>query len=83
MLADLLQLARALEQKEELRRQRRGARVAIEALEERILLACSRTSSLPKLLRETPREAGLADADRAFDDDEAMRGGVDMRSVIV
>ena len=74
VLADVLQLARALEQEEQLRLQRRRARVAIEALEERILVRLLQHQLAAEAAREPAREAGLADADRPFDDDETMRG---------
>jgi hypothetical protein len=74
VLTDVLELARALEQEEELRLQRRGARIAIETLQERILSRLLQDQLAAETVREAAREAGLADADRAFDDDVAMRG---------
>ena len=71
------QLARALEQEEQLRLQRRRARVAIEALEKRILVGLLEHQLAAEAARETPRETRLADADRTFDDDETMRGSGD------
>jgi hypothetical protein len=72
LLPELLELARALEEKEELRREGCGARVAVEALEERILLGLLEDQLAAEALRQPAREVGLADADRPFDHDETM-----------
>src|SRR6185437_14372138 len=70
VLTDIFELARALEQEEQLRLQRRRARVAVEALEERILVGLLQDQLAAEAAREPTGEAGLAYADRAFDDDE-------------
>src|SRR5262245_47149063 len=78
-LPNLLDLARALKQEEQLRRQRRLPPVAIEPLEERVLLRLLEYQLAREALRQPFRETRLADADRTFDDDVARsveRNGV-------
>src|SRR5690606_32758120 len=69
-LADLLDLASPLEEKEELRRQRGLAAVAVEPLEERVLLRALENQLAREALRKALGEARLADTDRAFHGDE-------------
>src|SRR6266571_2786459 len=66
-LRELAQLADPLEQEKKLRRQR-------EARQERILLGVLEDQARPQPSGETPGEAGLADADRPFDDDVVIFG---------
>src|SRR5690606_6583018 len=68
--ADRLDLPRALQKEEQRRRQRSVPAVAIEALEERVLVGLLENQLAREALREALREAGLADADRPLDDDE-------------
>ena len=70
-LTNLLDLSRALEQEEQLRRQRRTAPIAIEAFEKRVVLGLLEDQLAREALGQALREARLADADRAFDDDVA------------
>ena len=70
-LANLLDLPRTLKQEIQLRRQRRMARVAIKALEKRILLGLLEHQLAREGLGETLRETRLTDADRPLDDDVA------------
>ena len=57
----------------QLRLQRRRARIPIEALEERILVGLLENQLAAEAARQASRKTGLADADRPFDDDQAMR----------
>ena len=68
-LADPGQLVRALEQERELGREGEAGHVAVEALEERILLGALEELLAVDVAREHAGEARLAGADRAFDDD--------------
>ena len=73
MLAQLLHLPGALEQEIELRLERRRARIAVEALEERVVLALLEHEVAAEARGEPAREARLADADRALHDHEPVR----------
>ena len=73
VLTDVFELTRALEEKEQLRRQRTRARIAIEALEERILLRLLQDQLAAEAAGQTTRKARLPDPDGPFDDDETMR----------
>ena len=75
MLANVFELARSLKQKEQLRLQRRCTRVAIETLEERIVVRLLENQLAAEALRQPSRQTRLADADRTFDDDKAVRRG--------
>src|SRR2546429_7831863 len=73
LLLERGQLLRALEQKVELGRQGRRARVAVEALEKRILRPLLQHALGREAGAQTASEARLADADRPFDHDELVR----------
>src|SRR5690606_13386731 len=73
-LSQLLELARSLEQEEKLRRQCGILAIAIEALQEWILLHVLEHDLAVETFGEAFRQAGLADANRAFDNDESWRG---------
>ena len=73
VLANVFELARPLKQKEQLRLQRRRARIAIETLEKRIVVRLLQNQLAAEAPRKTSRQAGLADADRTFNDDKAVR----------
>ncbi len=66
------ELLRALQQEVQLRRQGRGARVPVEALEERVLRRLLQHRLGGETLAQAPRQARLADADRSFDHDELV-----------
>ena len=68
-LADTRQLVHALKQERELGRQRKTRHVAVEALEERVLLGPFEQFFAAHVVRERPCEAGLAGPDRPLDDD--------------
>src|SRR5690606_30243911 len=72
-LAPVLQLLCALEQEKQLRRQRDLARIAVEALEKRILVGLFEHDLMAEGFRQAPRQRGLADADRAFHSNELGR----------
>src|SRR5690606_26390257 len=72
-LAQFLELAGAVEQEKELRGQRRRTRALVEAFEKRVLLGMLEHDLPVEALGEPDRETRLADADRAFDDDETGR----------
>jgi len=63
--------ARALEQEEQLRGQRRLLAVAVETLEEWVLLGLFEDQLAPETPGETFGEARLPDPDRSLDDDVA------------
>ena len=73
MLPDVLELTRALKQEEQLGLQRCRARVAVEPLQERILLGLLQYQLAAEAVRQPLREAGLADANWPFDDNQTMR----------
>ena len=73
LLPNLFELARALEQEEQLGLKRRRARILVEALEEGILIRLLQHELTAQGLRQQPREAGLAHAYRPLDDDESVR----------
>ena len=68
--AEFGQLARAMQQKEQLCRQRVFAAFAIEPIEKRILGRRFEQRRVAKRLAESARERRLADADRSFHRDE-------------
>src|SRR6266850_3024592 len=68
-LRELPQLADPLEKEEQLRRQREAGHVLVEARQERILLRTLQHQGRVQPVRQTLREARLADADRPFDYD--------------
>ena len=70
------QLVDALEQERELRGQREARHVVVEAREKRIVVGLLEQLVGVQPLRELAREARLAGADRAFDDDVAAGGEV-------
>ena len=72
-LAQVLQLPRPLEQEIQLRLERDRVRVAVEALEKRVLGILLEHQLAAEAAAEAAHEAGLADADRAFDHDVAVR----------
>src|ERR1700674_906339 len=71
-LRELPQLADALEEEKELRRQREARHVLVEAREERILFGMLEHEARLQPPGEAPGEARLADADRSFDYDVVM-----------
>jgi hypothetical protein len=73
VLANVLQLPGALEQKEQLGLQRRCSRVLIKAFQERIFVGLLENQLAAETARQASRETGLADADGSFNHDEAMR----------
>ncbi len=75
-LAHSPQLVHALEQERELGRKREASHVLVEALEERIVLGPLEQFLAVDSMRELPGKAGLAGADRPFDDDVAAFGEV-------
>ena len=68
------ELLGALQQEVQLCRQGAGARVAVEALEERVLRRLLEHPLGGEADAQASREARLADTDRTLDDDEPMRG---------
>src|SRR5712691_5672438 len=73
-LRELAQLADPLEQEKKLRRQGEARHVLVKARQERILLGVLEDQGRPQPSGEAPGEAGLADADRPFDDDVVIFG---------
>ncbi len=71
-LLQRLKLLGALQQKVQLRRQGCGTRIAVEALEEGVVLGLLEDRLRAEALAETPDEAGLTDADRPFHHDELV-----------
>src|SRR5262249_30499926 len=72
MLLQRRELLRPLKQEIQLRRQGTAARLAIEALEERILVRVLEHEFRAEARGLLGRKARLADADRTFEDDETM-----------
>src|SRR6185312_11923668 len=66
-------LLRPLEEKVELRGQRAVARIAVEALQERILGGLLENGLRFEARAQTTRESRLADSDRTLDHDEMVR----------
>jgi hypothetical protein len=67
-------LTRALKQKVQLSLQRRGSRVAIEALKKRIFICLLENQFAAEALRQTTRKTCLSHTDWTFDDDVAVSG---------
>jgi hypothetical protein len=75
VLAQLRELARALEQEVELGRECGGTAVLVEPLEEGIVHRLLEHGPGADGIGELAREARLADADQAFDDHQPVRPG--------
>src|SRR6266851_9486733 len=73
-LRELAQLADPLEQEKKLRRQGEARHILVKARQERILLGVLEDQGRPQPSCEALGEAGLADADRPFDDDVMIFG---------
>ena len=69
-LAEFGELTRAVQQKEQLRRQRVSAAFAIEAIEERILRGGFEQRRVAERFAQAACERRFADADRSFHRDE-------------
>jgi len=70
-LSQIVELLRALKQEEQLRRKRGVSFASIEALEKRIRADFFEQQVTAQSFGKACRETGLADADRAFDDNES------------
>jgi len=66
------ELLRTLQQEVQLRRQGAGARVAVEALQERVLRRLLQHPLRRQADAQAARQTRLADTDRTLDDDELM-----------
>ena len=83
LLPHFLELAGTLEQEKQLGLKCSRARILVEPLEEGILLRLLEHQLAREGLRQSPREAGFADADRPLDDDEAVRGCAHMQALLL
>jgi hypothetical protein len=66
-------LARPLKQEEQLSLECGRARILVETLEKGILIRLLKNELAAQGLPQAARQTGLADSDRAFDDNESVR----------